>query len=122
MLSDILSYVFAKGAWQQAEQAADSPQHRVSQHESHQIIAQEAVFKSCFKMLHALAYKNDVVRIILHKNKTINNYTQLHLLSQQVQKRLFDRLSDLLKVRVAIHNLAEVLTEVSGIYIIIFST
>ena len=33
----------------------------------------------------------------------------------QVQKRLFDRLGELLKIRVAVHNLAELLTEVQPV-------
>ena len=75
VLSDILSYVLAKGAQQHAEQATDSPQHRVSDHE---IIVQEAVYKSCFKMLHALAYKNYMVRIVMHKTSITPNTFYFH--------------------------------------------
>ena len=71
LLSDILSYVLAKGVKQQnvgRRQLSRSQLHGgVSRHESRQVVKEE-VIRNCFKLLHALAYKNDMVRAVHLKN------------------------------------------------------
>ena len=63
------------------QQYAGPQQHRVSRYESHLSMTEE-VIKNCFKLLHALAYKNNAVRLvyfvvniyIFYKPALYNNY------------------------------------------------
>lgn len=57
MLTDILSFILAKGFQQHAKDASIAvPQRLVSEREmGHDVL------RNCFKLLHALAYRNEMV-------------------------------------------------------------
>lgn len=96
--------------FQQHVKVDDMPVIKIPQKDqqvSQQVMTRE-VLRNCFVFLRALAYNNELVSTLF-----LSTYLTYHNSVIQVQMRIFERIYDLLKIRVAMFALADLLTEVS---------